>query len=241
MAKTRFKIYSLLVVKNEADIIRASLLDALRWSDKIIVLDNGSTDGTWQLVLELAAKYPSIVAFGQYPGTFTIGLRARLFKAFRKEMKWGDWWCVRLDADEFYPGDVRAFLASVPWYYRTIKKESTDYLLSKEDLPKLSGNFEQDRKLFHHCLPHKRRERRFMRHRFLYIWPEAWRYPHPWGFVSPKPIPVEHYQYRSQEQMQKRWETRHQAKLNGCDTFRHENPNGWEDYLWENQSHMKNE
>ena len=43
------KIYSLLVVKNEADIIAHTLTDAARWSDKIIILDNGSTDGTWDM------------------------------------------------------------------------------------------------------------------------------------------------------------------------------------------------
>ena len=41
-----FKIYSLLLVKNEADIIRSSLMSAVQWSDKVIVMDNGSTDGT---------------------------------------------------------------------------------------------------------------------------------------------------------------------------------------------------
>ena len=33
------KIYSLLLVKNECDVIEASLLDACRWSDKVIVID----------------------------------------------------------------------------------------------------------------------------------------------------------------------------------------------------------
>ena len=45
-----FKIYSLLLVKNEADIIRTSILAAAQWSDKVIVMDNGSTDGTWEIV-----------------------------------------------------------------------------------------------------------------------------------------------------------------------------------------------
>ena len=58
-------------------------------------------------------------------------------------MTCNDWWNVRLDADEFYPSDVRAFLANVPKRYRTVKKESTDYVLTHEDLSKyeFSGNF----------------------------------------------------------------------------------------------------
>ena len=44
------KIYSLLVVKNEGDIIVSSLRDAIRCSDKIIVIDNGSEDDTWKKI-----------------------------------------------------------------------------------------------------------------------------------------------------------------------------------------------
>ena len=78
-----FKIYSLLLVKNEADIIRASLLAAAEWSDKVIVMDNGSEDGTWEIVQEMASHNPRIIAFMQYTGGFHIGLRAKAFRAFR--------------------------------------------------------------------------------------------------------------------------------------------------------------
>lgn len=233
MAATGFKIYSLLLVKNEADIIAAQLRDACRWSDRVIVLDNGSTDGTWQLVQDLARQLPQVVPFGQYTGPFRIGLRARLFKAFRHQLTSRDWWCVRLDADEFYPGDVRAFLASVPRRFTTVSKLSTDYLLSEDQLDGLTGDFPTDRRQFTHFLPSHRRERRFMRHSPWLVWPERWRYPHPWGREYPEGIPVDHYQYRSVAQMQQRFLTRQQAKADGCGTFRHEDGQGWQDYLWD--------
>ena len=233
MDATRFKIYSLLVVKNEADIITASLTDACRWSDKIIVIDNGSTDGTWERVQQLAEKYPQIIPWLRYEGAFHIGLRAKAFKAFRHEMTSDCWWNVRLDADEFYPGDVRSFLADVPRCYTTVKKESTDYVLTREDLERHSftGDFEQDRAFITHHLPAPRRERRFMRHSALLCWSERWRYPHPWGRVYDKPIPVDHYQYRSPQQMEKRFATRQQAKAEGCGSFRHEKGVRWQDYI----------
>lgn len=217
MDVTAFKIYSLLLVKNEADIIEASLRDACRWSDKIIVIDNGSTDGTWEKIGELAKSHPQIIPWLRYEGPFHIGLRAKAFHAFRHEMTSKDWWCVRLDADEFYPGDVRAFLAKVPCGYRTVKKESTDFVLT-EDLTQCP-------------LPIKRRERRFMRHSALLCWSEKWRYPHPWGRVWKACIAVNHYQYRSPEQMAQRFATRQQAKAEGCGSFHHEQGESWRDYL----------
>lgn len=227
------KIYSLLVVKDEADIVSISVSDALRWSDKVIVIDNGSTDGTWEKLKTLADKDNRVVLFMRYEGPFHIGLRAKAFNCFRHEMHYGDWWCVRLDADEMYPVDVKAFLKKVPWYYRTVKKSSTDYVITHEDIDEglLTGDFSIDRQYISYRLINQREERRFMRHSPLLCWLSRWRYPHPWGFVNKKRIPVDHYQYRSIEQMQRRFSNRQQAKANGCGSFSHENGSNWKDYL----------
>ncbi len=227
------KIYSLLVVKDEADVVGLSVQDALRWSDKVIVIDNGSTDGTWELLQSLAASDQRVVLFMRHEGPFHIGLRAKAFRAFRHEMKLGDWWCVRLDADEFFPGNVRDFLKRIPWYCRTVKKLSTDYVITHEDLDEglISGDFESDRSRLRYSLPEHRAERRFMRHSPFLIWLDRWRYPHPWGIVSRERIPVDHYQYRSPQQMQRRYANRQKAKSDGCGSFSHENGSGWRDYL----------
>ncbi len=227
------KIYSLLLVKNEGDVIRASLSDACRWSDKVIVIDNGSSDDTWEIIQSMSQTEPRIVPFMRYEGGFHIGLRAKAYYAFRHEMSRDDWWCVRLDADEFFVGDVRTFLSNVPKRYRTVKKESTDYIITSADLDEIDWqqSFEQIRPLLQHSLAEKRQERRFMRHNPLYIWRETWRYPHPWGRVYPQPIAVDHYQYRSPEQMERRFMTRQQAKADGCGSFKHEQGQTWRDYI----------
>lgn len=233
----QFKIYSLLLVKNESDIIRESLLAAIKWSDKVIVIDNGSTDGTWEIVKEIATQYPTVVPFMQYIRGFRIGLRAKAFRAFRQELSCRDWWCVRLDADEFFSEDPREFLAQVPNKYSSIKKQSTDYILTKEDIQahSFTGDFAKDCTYITHYLPEKRKERRFIRHRPWLIWSEKWRYPHPMGCTAKQCIAVAHYQYRSPQQMEKRFNTRQQAKKDGCGSFLHENGTTWKDYLWTNQ------
>lgn len=233
----QFKIYSLLLVKNESDIIRESLLAAIKWSDKVIVIDNGSTDGTWEIVKEIAKQYPTVVPFMQYTRGFRIGLRAKAFRAFRQELSCRDWWCVRLDADEFFSEDPREFLAQVPNKYSSIKKQSTDYILTEEDIQahSFTGDFAKDCTYITHYLPEKRKERRFIRHRPWLIWSEKWRYPHPMGCTAKQCIAVAHYQYRSPQQMEKRFNTRQQAKKDGCGSFLHENGTTWKDYLWTNQ------
>lgn len=227
------KIYSLLLVKDEADVVGLSVEDACRWSDKVIAIDNGSTDGTWELLNTMAAANPKVVPFMRYDGPYHIGLRAQAFRAFRHELRCGDWWCVRLDADEFYAGNVRDFLKKIPFWCQTVKKCSTDYIITHEDLQEglLDERFETNRGNLHYCLPEKRAERRFMRHSPLLVWLDRWRYPHPWGLVAKKQIPVDHYQYRSVDQMKRRYDNRQKAKKDGCGSFSHENGSGWQDYL----------
>ncbi len=228
------KIYSLLLVKDEADIVALTLADACRWSDKVIVIDNGSSDGTWELVQRMAREYSTIVPFLRYEGPFHIGLRAKAFRTFRKEMRWSDWWCVRLDADEFYPGDVRGFLDRVPWYCGMVKKRSTDYVVTHEDIDEglLSGDFMHDKEKLHYCLPQRRAERRFVRHVPWLVWLPRWRYPHPWSPTWKYEIAVEHYQYRSVGQQHRHSDNRQNSAAEGSGTFSHEHDQGCQDYLY---------
>ena len=53
-------IHALSLIKNEADVIGQSLAAAAAWADCIYVYDNGSDDGTWEIVRELAATHPGL-------------------------------------------------------------------------------------------------------------------------------------------------------------------------------------
>lgn len=161
------KIYSLLLCKNEADIIASVLKDACRWSDKIIVFDNGSNDGTWEIVCDMANQHPDIIIPYAHDGrAFRIGLRALSFDAFKQEMTPDDWWCIRMDADEFYVDNPKDFLAKVPKRYQQVSKTSFDYVLCHEDLQEhnFSGHFEEDKDKIRYYKPTNWAETRFVRH-----------------------------------------------------------------------------
>ena len=70
------KIHGLSIVKNEADILQECFISALDWCDHIYVFDNGSDDGGWELVKELAKQHPQIVPYKQDPVLFRSALRA---------------------------------------------------------------------------------------------------------------------------------------------------------------------
>jgi glycosyltransferase involved in cell wall biosynthesis len=105
------RIYGLMIAKNEADIIGQSLVHGLDHCDKIIVMDNMSTDGTWEIVEALAAKHPGrIIAHCRIAQPFHDSLRALGYNAFHSEITAQDWW-LRFDADEFLNEDPRPILS----------------------------------------------------------------------------------------------------------------------------------
>ena len=99
------KIFAIMLVKNEVDIVGYVLKEAEKWADKIFILDNGSTDGTWELIQSM--KNDVITPCKQYFGDSHNGLRADVYNEFKHLSKPGDWWCYKCDADEVYAEDPR--------------------------------------------------------------------------------------------------------------------------------------
>lgn len=207
------RIHSIVVVKNEADIIEHCLREALNWSDRIYVYDNGSTDGTWQIVRSMQGE--RLIPFKQDDRPFSNALRAELFAEYRAQSRDGDWWC-RLDAHEVYIDDPRDFLSSVRHNRDVVWGLFVQYYLTPEDLVRI--DFSQP---CANVLPLLRyytadyTETRFFRYRAGLQWPKEAAWPIHLGKVEERLIRFKHYPYRSPTQMQRRLDDRRDAYVRG--------------------------
>ena len=201
------KILGIAVMKNEADIVRSFLDHSSQWADRIFVYDNGSTDGTWEIVQSMASH--KIVPWKSEDIPFHNNLRARVFNEFRHEAEEGDWWCYRMDVDEFYIDNPREFLATVPAHYHTVYRKCINYLVTREDIDEyeFTGDFEQDRHLLRYFRPNGIVERRFIKHRDGLKWNEHSGTVYT-GITYPKMIFAKHYRWRSPQQIQRRLDSK---------------------------------
>lgn len=222
------RIHGLTLVKNEADVIAQSLVAAVAWADLVYVYDNGSEDGTWDIVRDLAATHPEITPYKQEARPFGQFLRRELFETYRENAAPGDWWCI-LDADEFYIDDPRRFLAEVPERFGEVWSASFEYYFTDVD----AARYEQDPGAYADGVPVEQKcryylcnwsEPRFFRDTARLVW-QAGAWPERLGPPYPRRIRLKHFQYRSPQQIQRRIDTRREALAGGA--FLHEMLPDW--------------
>lgn len=92
-------VFGVLMTRDEADLLRVNILRHLQTScDRIIVVDNDSTDGSRRILKQLARKFP--IEWTAEKGTLDQGevVTAMLHEARSK----GADWVIPLDTDEFW-------------------------------------------------------------------------------------------------------------------------------------------
>ncbi len=200
------RILSICIVRDEADIIAETLRSAARWSDRIYVLDNGSTDGTWEILQQVALEVPGVRLLGRQEGPFREEMRGEVFAKVRAEARPGDWWC-RLDADEIYIDDPKQFLARVPSGFGFVRSATFNFYFTDRDLAEYTRDPVawlrrpvQERLRYYQ---NNWSEGRFVCHRSDLRWVgHIW--PPNRGRIHRERIRLRHFQYRSPEQIARR-------------------------------------
>jgi hypothetical protein len=129
------RIVAISCVKNENDIIEAFVRHTLTFVDKLVVLDNGSTDGSLEILRALREHggLPVDIVEDPSPGHWQWQRMTRLMNEFAVG-KYGADWVVSLDADEFIdaesPFDFRSALSSISG---PVSMEWRTYVPSIED------------------------------------------------------------------------------------------------------------
>ncbi len=137
------KIGATLLVKDEMDIIERCLEFYLPQLDKIIVLDNLSTDGTYEYLLK--NKDPKLIVLSIPSASYYQ--KDWVGRACRHLINLGMDWILNLDADEFITGKIRTAIASAQGFgYNQIYPLGTFYYPTVHDQP-YSSLFE--RMLYH--------------------------------------------------------------------------------------------
>jgi len=223
------RIFGICLVKNEDDIIEQSLTFAAAYCERIYVLDNGSTDDTWEIVLDLARKHTKIVPFEQTFEPYGDWLRAKVFNAVHRELSDNDWWLI-LDSDEFLAEDPRPVLkAAVVESADVVSTWQIQFYFTDKDL----AAWEQGKDPRNAPIFNRRRyylinwqEPRFFRNRSRQEWDARTSIKIPDGLqgVCRRRVLNRHYQFRDPDQIQKRLNLRH-----GHSLFPHVRSSEWRD------------
>lgn len=93
-------IVGLMFCKNEADIIKVTIPSAMQHVDSMFISDDGSTDGSWEIIQYFKQQYPDkIEHIQQKPNPKDQGQRQDLLDEIRRRYKPENTWVQTLDAD----------------------------------------------------------------------------------------------------------------------------------------------
>lgn len=205
------RFHAILCTRDEDDVIEESVRALLSWADSVFVFDSGSIDGTWDIILSMAAADERVKPVSRTPVWFSDQLRGYVFNQIRSQIDDGDW-ILRTDTDEFYHIAPPEFVAShIARNETCVYHQYFDFKLLSSEVERLSTSEAIDQERLRpiaerrsHYILSEYSEPRMCKYRKHISWPADFTFPKNAGYVSPKRIPIRHYPNRDPRQMFKR-------------------------------------
>jgi len=207
-----FKIHTILPTNNESDILEECIDAVSVWSDYIYVFDTGSTDATWSIVTRISAVNPKVISYlSEYRAFNFTKTVSEVFSHYFHYSQQGDWWCT-LCTDEQFLDDPRLFLAKLGDRYDSVWSSTLQYYYTRSDLDLFQSLDITERQKIKHSqrlgwYRNNYSEARFYKHgpssKFNTIL-SLKNFPR----VSPDRIAMQHFQYRTPEQIVSRVRSR---------------------------------
>lgn len=202
------QIFGVCFVKNEDDIIADSVTHAAQFCDKVFIVDNASTDRTWDIVKGLDLE--NVIPVCSKDFVFRDHLRLRFMETKKEELGLDNWWYM-FDADEFLIQDpFDAIAVAEEEGADCIGVEIINFLLTKDEASegKENGRHESWRDRKHYVLYASGTIKLFKNTRYIDYGICA---SIPLGLTKEcsRRIVMKHYPHRSLTQLEKRVYTRY--------------------------------
>ncbi|MFX0200134.1 MAG: glycosyltransferase family 2 protein [Candidatus Hodarchaeota archaeon] len=201
-------LFGVCFAKNEEDIIADSVTHAADFCDRVFVVDNASTDRTWEIVKKL--KLANLVPVCSKDFIFRDYLRLRFMETRKEELGLDNWWYI-FGADEFLLEEpLEAITQAEEEGADCIAVERINFLITKDEVRDAlqSGRLEtwRDRKYY---VPYDSGEVRFYKNTKFVDYGICDNVPLGLTKECSRRLPMKHYPYRSLAQLKKRIYTRY--------------------------------
>ena len=233
------RFHGLMLLRDEADIIAESLTHLLTWIDVLHIYDLGSTDETWTIVQDFAARDSRILPFKHEPTVYQDSLRCIMFDELRSGFAKGDW-ILKIDADEFYPVPPPQFvkerlrpeegMVHLQWYFfRLTTDEANAYESGDIQIAVDRKRSIMARRRYYKVSQYS--EPRMFRYRSTMRWPSKNHWPYNAGFLAYERLPILHYPHRDPQQLIRRLALRSAMMQRNATAGGHWKTNEWQSEL----------